>query len=165
MIPTLEAIKANCDEVGDCWEWRGALDGKAPLMRISMTRRLVPVRRWILEQAGKMKEGCLACAKCNNPRCVAPEHAVALTRQQLQERTAKTTNYGSSIARQKKISAARRAQGTVLTEEIVREMRECGMTSRQAAARYGCCQYAAWQAISGKTWKDYSNPFIGLLQR
>lgn len=162
MIPTLEAIKANCDEVGDCWEWRGALDGKAPLMRVSMTRRLVPVRRWILEQAGKMKDGHLACAKCNNPRCVAPEHAVALTRQQLQERTAKTTRYGNQLARKHKISMARRARETVLNMDLAQEMRQSGLTSRAAAAMYGCSQSAACDAIAGRTWRDYSSPFAAL---
>ncbi|CAN7187465.1 hypothetical protein [Acidovorax sp. LjRoot117] len=164
MIPTLEAIKANCDEVGDCWEWRGALDGKAPLMRISITRRLVPVRRWILEQAGKMKDGCLACAKCDNPRCVAPDHAVALTRQQLQTRTAKTTRYGSSIARKQKLAIARRARETVLTLEKVQEMRASGLTTRQAAKVYGCGQTAAADAMAGRTWRDYSSPFAALGQ-
>ncbi len=162
MIPTLEAIKANCDEVGDCWEWRGCLDGIAPVMRISMTRRLVGVRRWILEEAGKMKEGHLACAKCENPRCVAPEHAVALTRHQLQARTAKTTRYGNSIARKQKLAMARRARETVLTLEKAQEMRASGLSSRAAAKVYGCGQSAAADAIAGRTWQDYSSPFAGL---
>lgn len=162
MIPTLEAIKANCDEVGDCWEWRGALDGTAPIMRISMTRRLVPVRRFILEEAGKMKEGHLACAKCGNPRCVAPDHAIAMTRQDLQVRTARITRYGKSAARKQKLAIARRAGGTVLTMEKVQEMRALGLSTRQAARTYGCCQSTAADALAGRTWKDYSSPFAGL---
>ena len=162
MIPTIEAIKANCDEVGDCWEWRGALDDTAPIMRLSMTRRLVPVRRWILEQAGKMHKGKLACAKCENHRCVAPHHAVALTRQQLQERTAKTTRYGANLARNLKISRARRAAGTVLDMEKVQAMRASGLTTREAGKVYGCGQSAAADAMAGRTWKDYSSPFAAL---
>lgn len=163
MKPDLEEIKANCHEVGDCWEWKGALDGSAPIMRLSGSQKTTPVRRWVLEQAGKMKAGQLVCSKCGNHLCVAPAHAVSMTRKEFQQRTAKTTRYGNSIARSKKISAARRSNGTVLTEAIVSEMREAGMSSRQAAKKYGCGQYAAWQALSGRTWKDYSNPFMGLM--
>lgn len=161
MIPTLEAIRANCDEVGDCWEWRGAVDGTAPVMRPSGSRKLVPVRRLVLHLSGKTVEGRLACAKCLNDRCVAPEHAVGLSRQQLQQRTAKVTQYGRSLARAAKLAKASRERSS-LTEEKVAEMRASGLTTRAAAAAFGCGQSAAADAMAGRTWRDYSSPFAAL---
>lgn len=161
MIPTLEAIHANCDEVGDCWEWRGALDGSAPVMRPAGTRKLVAVRRLVLTLTGKNPEGKLACAKCQNRRCVAPHHAIGLTRTQLQQRTAQITQYGKNPARSAKMAKARRAR-SILSMEQVLEMRASGLSSRQAAKKYGIGQTAASDAIAGRTWKEYSSPFAGL---
>lgn len=160
----LEAIRANCDEVGDCWEWRGALDGSAPVMRPSGERRLVPVRRVVLELSGKKLKGKLACASCVNARCVAPAHAVGLTRSQLQTRTAKESRYGNSHVRSAKMAAARRARSS-LTMEKVLEMRASGLSTRAAAKRFGCAQSAAADAMAGRTWKDYNSPFTTLMGR
>lgn len=163
MQESLEAIRANCDEVGDCWEWRGAMDGTAPVMRPAGSSKLVPVRRVVMKLAGKkLAEGQLACAKCVNKRCVAPAHAVGLTRHQLQLRTAKVTKYGSSPVRSAKIAASRRKRSHI-TPEIVDQMRASGLTSRAAAAAFGCGQTAASEILGGRSWRDYSNPFAGLL--
>lgn len=164
MIPTLEAIRANCDEVGDCWEWRGALDGSAPVMRPAGSRKLMPVRRAVMTLAGKsIGDGRLACAKCGNERCVNPEHAVALTRQQLQQRTAKVTQYGRSLVRAAKLASARRAYSP-LTAEAVAQMRASGLSTRAAAAAFGCGQSAAADILAGRTWRDYSNPMAGMVE-
>lgn len=163
MDMSLEAIRANCDEVGDCWEWRGALDGSAPVMRPAGSRKLVPVRRAVMTLAGKsIGDGRLACAKCGNERCVNPEHAVALTRQQLQQRTATVTQYGRSLARTAKLAHARRLRSH-LTDEVVAQMRASGLSTRAAAAAYGCGQTAAADILAGRTWRDYSSPFAAIV--
>ncbi|MBO9679545.1 MAG: hypothetical protein J7556_14985 [Acidovorax sp.] len=158
---TLKMIHDRCDEVGDCWEWRYALDGTAPVMRIPGMRKLVAVRRVVLDLSGKGVAGRLACASCCNPRCVAPQHAVALTRQQLQQRTAQVTQYGRSRSRNAKLSHARRLRSS-MTEEAVAQMRSSGLSTRAAAVAFGCSQTAAADIMAFRTWKDYSSPFLGL---
>lgn len=159
----IEAIRANCDEVGDCWMWSGACDYKAPIMRPAGTRSLIPVRRAILTIQGKLQPKRFAVTSCGNPECVNPDHIQQVTRSQLQTRTAKGSTYLSNPARKARISAARRAAGTTLSMELVQEMRSLGLTSREAAKRYGCSQTAANDAIAGRTWKDYTNPFARLV--
>lgn len=162
MQESLEAIRANCDEVGDCWEWRGAMDGTAPVMRPAGGSKLVPVRRVVMKLSGKkLADGHLACAKCLNKRCVAPAHAVGLTRHQLQLRTAKVTQYGSSPVRRAKIARERRKRSHI-TPEIVDQMRASGLNSRAAGAAFGCGQSAASDILGGRTWIDYTSPFAGL---
>lgn len=162
MLESLEAIRANCDEVGDCWEWRGAMDGTAPVMRPAGSRKLVPVRRVVMNLAGKkLGEGKLACAKCANRLCVAPKHAVGLTRHQLQLRTAKVTQYGSSPVRIAKLVIARRKRSN-MTKEMVDQMRASGLTTRAAAAAFDCGQTAAADILAGRTWQDHTGPFAGL---
>jgi len=88
-----------------------------------------------------------------------------MTRSALQKRTAKTTNWARSPARCAALSAKRRKTAT-LTIGLVREMREeasNGMTTRQAGKKYGVSQGTAADAIAFRTWKDYSNPFVGLM--
>lgn len=163
MQESLEAIRANCDEVGDCWEWRGAMDGTAPVMRPAGSAKLVPVRRVVMKLAGKkLGTDQFACSKCLNKLCVAPLHAVGLTRTQLQERTAKVTQYGRSTVRRAKLSIASRKR-SALTEETVAQMRASGLSTRAAAAAFGCGQSAASDILAGRTWRDLSSPFVGLM--
>lgn len=159
----IEAIRANCDEVGDCWMWRGACDYKAPIMRPSGTRSLIPVRRAILTIQGRLQPKRFAVTSCGNPECVNPAHIQQVTRSQLQTRTAKGSAYQSNPTRRAKISAARRKAGTTLSMEDVQEMRAQQLTSREAAKRYGCSQTSANDALAGRTWVDYTNPFARLV--
>lgn len=164
MIVTMENIRARCEEVGDCWEWTGPTDGCAPVLRYNGSRKLHPVRRAVMALKDKPIGGLLVICTCRNPLCVNPDHLKAVTRAYLQKLTAAETQYGKSPARSAALAAARRKQpGLVLSEDRVAEMRASGMTSRAAAKEFGCSQSAAWQAITGKTWKDYRAPFAGMV--
>lgn len=164
MKGTLEAIRARCDIEGDCWEWTGPLDGGVPIMRIDGSRRLLPVRRVVLRLSGRATEGLLAICSCRNPLCVRPKHTVAVTRSELQYLSAQETQYGPRLTRRAAIAAAKRkAPDTVLTPESVAEMRASGLSSRAAAAKYGCGQSSASDVLGGRSWLDYRAPFAGLV--
>lgn len=164
MIVTMENIHARCQKVGDCWEWTVPTDGRVPVLRYNGSRRLHPVRRAVMTLKEKPIDGLLVICTCRNPVCVNPAHLKAVTRAHLQKMTADETQYGKSIARSAALAAARRKQsGLVLSEERVAELRASGLTSRAAAKEFGCSQSAAWQAMSGRTWKDYRAPFAGMV--
>jgi hypothetical protein len=165
VIRSIDAIKALCDidEDSGCWMWRGGVDSSGtPVARFHVDGKrssVVSVRRVVLDLLGKQTKGRLATNKCDCKLCLAPKCAVAWTRKQLQKRTGATRDYSKDIVRKQAIAKSRRQRGTVLSEEKVKEMRDSGMTSREAAKTYGCSQYAAWAALSGKTWKEYQSPF------
>ncbi len=163
---TLDQIRERCIEVGNCWEWSQGCDHRAPVMRLpavdGVKGKIVPVRRYVLELMGlALGPGQFACSKCGNYRCVAPHHAMGMTRAELQLRTAQLSGYQQSLTRRAKISAARRTTA-VLTLEAAQEMRALGLTTREAARRYGVAQSTAADAIAGRTWVDFHNPFSQL---
>lgn len=143
--------------------WTGMVDASdAPIIRRG-GRRVLSVRRVILELNGFDITHKLATCKCGTPLCLS--HLTALTRTELQIRTAKTTNWAKSHAHCASVSFRRRKTAT-LNMEKVKAMREAaseGMTSREAGHLYGVSQSTAAAAIAGRTWKDYTNPFAGLL--
>lgn len=159
----LMAIMDRTEQVDTHLEWRGSLDtAGVPVMRRPGERKFTSVRRIIFELNGTDPTGKLSTYKCTNTVCLC--HITLLTRKQLQIRSAKTTNYAKSPARRMAISKKRR-ETAKLTPEIVKEMRERAqtMTTRQLGAEYGVAQSTAAAILSHKTWKDYSNPFMGLM--
>ena len=159
----LMAIMDKTEQVGPHLEWRGALDSTGvPIMRRPGERKISAVRRIIFELNGANLTGKLATYKCTSTVCLC--HITLLTRKQLQIRSAMTTNYGKSPARRMAIAKKRR-ETAKLNPEIVREMRERAqtMTTRQLGAAYGIAQSTAADIVGHRTWRDYSNPFAGLM--
>lgn len=157
-------LRERSDEVGDCWEWNRAVQTSSgcPVMRYE--GKAQAVRRVIAVELGMALDGRLAAVKCANAKCVNPAHVVVLTRKQLQQRTAKLTHLHANPARCRKLAAKARQTGK-LTEEQVAEIRAIeGMKQRDIAALYGVTQATVSAIRRGVKWKDYGNPWLGLLK-
>lgn len=169
MEVSFEAIQAMCDvcEATGCWHWKGGVSkGGAPQMREGSGRdNIVPVRRVVLRMMGKWRKAdfLIATNTCMNKDCVAPEHAVWLTRKELQQRTAKVTRYGECPERRMAIAKAMRARSS-RTIEQVREMRASGLGPNELARKLGQNKGIVAQILRGDLWKDYENPFSGLMR-
>lgn len=158
----VEKVLMRCVECGDCRLWTGPLDTEgAPIFRITGSRKLLSVRRYLAEQLGMDINGKFASNLCERKTCVEPEHIRMMTRKQLQVRTGKQGKL-SSKTKSAKISAAI-AHRRKLTDEAVQDIRTTGISTRAAAAKYGICQSVAWHVQAGLTYKDHSNPFAGLM--
>lgn len=160
----LEYLRARSEEVGECWEWTGALQSArgSPVMRHERVAQ--PVRRVIAIELGMQVKGRMATVRCCNSLCVRPEHVVVLTRKQLQQRTAKVTQLHANPTRCRKLAQTARRTAK-LTEAQVAEIRALeGLTQRQIAARYGITQATVSAIRRGVKWKDYSNPWLQLLK-
>lgn len=159
----IEYLQARSDEVGECWEWRGAVQqlSRSPVMRHD--GRPQAVRRVIAQTLEMRVEGRYATARCCNPLCVNPAHVIVVTRQQLQQRTAKVTQMHTNPARCRKLAQSARRTGK-LTEAQVAEIRAIdGMKQRDIAALYGITQSTVSSIRRGVKWKDYSNPWLQLM--
>lgn len=160
----LEYLQARVDEVGDCWEWRGAVQrsSRSPVMRYA--GRAQPVRRVVATELGLALQGRLATCKCANSLCVNPKHIMTVTRQQLQQRTAKITQVHANPARCRKLAQSARRTAK-LTEAQVIEIRAIeGMKQRDIGALYGIAQATVSAIRRGVKWKDYSNPYLQLMK-
>ncbi len=84
VIPLPERIKANSklDDVTGCWVWTGSVRRSySPYGRTTIgsrsdgTRRSTSVHRLSFETfTGPIPDGMCVCHKCDNPRCVNPDH-------------------------------------------------------------------------------------------
>lgn len=162
MQGTLEAIRANCIEEGECWIWQGAMShGTTPVMRIDGEKRLVSVRRHILEVKGVRVAGRKAYPSCGNAACVNPEHTLAMTSSQMLTRVAASTGYAKNLARNAKISAGKRRHSP-LTPELVHEIRSSPESGHAIARRLGLSQSTVQAIRVHESWKDYRNPYLQL---
>jgi DNA-binding transcriptional regulator YiaG len=163
----LHIVRKRSDEVGICWDWSGALQQRTfgPVMRYM--ERVQPVRR-VLALAMQMDmeldgQPALATVKCENKLCVNPEHVITITRQQLQKRTAKSTQLHLNQARCRKLAQSARRRGK-LTEAQVAEIRTIdGMKQRDIAALFNITQSTVSAIRRGAKWKDYANPYLQLI--
>lgn len=168
-IVNLETIKARCIEEGECWIWQGSVSpGDVPSMRIPQAidpkRPLVGVRRWIAQHQGKQIAGLFATNSCEDKRCVCPDHVVVMTRKRLQKRAGKTIRKNESPAvATTRVQARIRSGNLKIGYEKAREIRLSDKPAEEWAAELGCHVTTVFQAKSGKTWRDYSSPFAGLL--
>jgi hypothetical protein len=71
-----ERLWAKVDKSGDCWVWTAKLQGGYGMMFIGgrgghwkLAHRLM----WELTN-GPIPEGICVCHRCDNPKCVRPEH-------------------------------------------------------------------------------------------
>jgi hypothetical protein len=162
MTRLLERVKAKVIEVGDCWEWQGAMQSRSPVPTMNFEGKVKPVRRHLAEAMDLPVQGKLATYKCGNPLCVHPDHLMVITRKKLQQRIAKEFKHHSNPLRLKKLSDRARAHSK-LTVELAQAIRDAEGKQRDIAAQFGVTQATVSVIKRGVTWRDYTNPFTQLL--
>lgn len=164
VVHTIETLLARCEEVGDCLEWQGGYAGNGhPVVRHN--KQNVLARRLAYTLAGHViKPGHILAMKCNNPRCIDPAHVMQRTEKQHMAHMGRQGRQSDHL-RSAKIAATKRASGQAkLTEQQVREIRASQKTNRQLAAEYGINPSRINGIRLGRMWKDFSNPFAGLIK-
>jgi len=164
MVYTLPTLLARTEEVGDCLEWQGGYttnghpqtkhDGK-PWM----------VRRLVLALSGvSIKPGYIVATTCGNLRCINRDHLVQRSERQHMLRMGALGKQSDHL-RSAKIANTKRASAQAkLTEAQVREIRASTGTLRELAERYGVNKSRICGIRLGRMWKDFSNPFAGLIK-
>jgi HNH endonuclease len=162
MTPLQKEVKNRCIINGECWEWTGAIQphGSTPTMR--WDHRVGGVRRFLAIDLEMDVTKKVVTHKCGNPACVNPDHIMVAKRRKLQQRIAKERNYQTNPLRMKRIADKAR-ENSKLNLEIVNQIRLASKTQRQIAAEFGITQGTVSAIRSGRTWRDYSNPFTALV--
>lgn len=162
MKELIERVRMHIEEIGDCWEWTGAMQSNAPTPTMNYKGRVGAVRRFLAEAQGKSIKGKLVTCKCRNELCVNPDHLLVVTRKRLQEMVSRERKYTTNPVRMQKLAVKAR-QHSKLNLELAAEIRDAEGTQREIAARFGISQATVSVIKRGKTWRDYFNPFIQLI--
>lgn len=162
-VHTVESLYARCDEEGDCMLWKGSSANGVP--QVYHDGKMVPVRKLVVQlRGGQVREGHYFSPKCDDQRCICEDHIVQRAPGLHQRLMAKRAGQGSiKTARLRKLTATRRATGAKLDEAKAREIRQSSESSYALAERFGVHRSLISRIKSGKQWRDYSNPFAGLM--
>lgn len=159
-----QQIRARCRENGDCLYWdSNAKTERAkrhPLMRVD--NQVKSVRRELYEaERGALRAGYCLEPGCGDARCIEPQHQTQITTRQKNAKGGRLSS--TSPTRGAKVAAGRIANGqTKLTREHAAEIRASEETGLALAKKYGVDPGTISLIRLGKTWKDYSSPFVGL---
>ncbi len=148
-----------------CWEWKGTMRGKYGIF--SYQRKTYTAHRWFYEVIKNIKipREIFACHKCDNPKCVNPDHIFLGTHQDnMRDAYAKKRMWGQkhhdlSIIRAKKMGLIYRGENhglSKLTEDQVVsifEMRK-SMSSRKIGKQLGVCESNIRSIVKGLSWQS-----------
>jgi hypothetical protein len=157
----LEEIKAHCNEIGECWEWRtNARTDRHK--RHPMIGKGVLVRRVAYEAAGKrLLPDRYLTPGCGNPYCIRPEHQRNLSqRSKSAMGGVKSPTRGASVAR------TRRAKGlNKVTPQIAAEIRSSEATGAELARRYGVDEKTIANVRQRVLHREYADAFCGMFSQ
>lgn len=152
---TIRKFWSFVQKTDECWLWTGTLNDKG-YGKIVSSGNGVEIRRahqlsWLIH-GGEIAPGMFVCHKCDNPRCVRPDHLFIGTTQDntrdrhAKGRTAKGEQQGSHVLTESQV------------EWIRKTYSEHGASQRQLARAVGCTQITIWRVVNRLSWAHVGTP-------
>jgi len=138
-------MKLAKDEVTGCWNWTGGLFDSGYGRVTKNGKNALAHRVSYAHFFGSIPEGLQVCHKCNNKRCINPDHLyVGTHNDNMRDVTLTDVHKGENNAK------ALLTQSQVL--EIKAHIRERKIVYRKIAEMYGVSRQAIKDIASGRTW-------------
>lgn len=140
------------DKTSSCWNWTGSLTPTGyGQLRINKKAHTASRVSWQLHY-GEIPHGYFVCHKCDNRRCVNPEHLFLGTpKDNMDDMRAKGRQSYHNVRKGTQINTVK------LTEQQVLEIRSVYSGERcqqvQLARKYGVTQSCINCIVLGRTWK------------
>lgn len=159
----LARIVEKCVEEGCCLIWHGCFSTSG-VPQVSFRSRARSVRRMVYEcvTGRPVPAGCVATARCRNPRCVSPDCVVAMPVLELRRQDAQRGAYNSAKANAARLVAARKRAGRI-PEEVVERVRTFVGTCAEAAEATGVSLSHCKNIRGGRARKPLGNVWGGLM--
>ena len=140
----LPRLMRRVEKVGECWLWTGSLttNGYAQISYMGRPRK---AHRLVYERFhGDIPEGLFVCHKCDEPRCVNPDHLFAGTNKD---------NAHDAMSKGRFAVADRHSQAKLTTEKVtqIRSRLLAGDSRRTLAAEFGVAYTTICQLARGET--------------
>jgi hypothetical protein len=139
------ANSLNSIQPEQCWEWTWGVN-KSGYGKTTIAKRFVYAHRLAYEMAvGPIPSGLLVLHKCDNPRCINPNHL---------EIGDYAKNSADMSARGRSTRGERGARKLTKQQvEQIRQMAIHGHTQRAIAKLFNVAQASVWRIVSGKAWR------------
>lgn len=150
-VPADVRFREKVNKTEGCWLWTAGVNrqGYGLFNRATKPSKCVLAHRYSYELAhGPLAQSACVLHRCDNPRCVRPDHLFLGTR---------TDNADDKVAkgRQRGPKGERHPKAKV-TEAVVRSIRRDfaagGVSKSELARRYKLANRTAHAIISGETW-------------
>ena len=134
------------DPATGCWNWIGTSDKRTGRgffqIHDSETPMIASRAAWRIYR-GSIPAGKFVLHRCDNQRCVCPEHLFLGTHQ---------TNMDDMVAKGRSLCGERNRQAK-LTEDAVNEIRSSALNQPELAAKYGVTQTTISKVQLRRAWK------------
>jgi hypothetical protein len=142
-----ERLMARCTKNGGCWDWNGSADAKG-YGRLNIGNKPVLAHRASWEAfRGQIPNGSYVLHKCDNPRCIRPEHLFLGDQQMNMEDKMKKKRHRYGVSKGTDHGCSK------LTEQQVLEIRASSGPSRIIAEQYGISGRQVRDIRALKVWK------------
>ena len=141
---TEDRFWAKVKKTSGCWNWIGTFGGEYGRMRWkckSFTAHRLSYELWV----GKIPEGMVACHKCDNKKCVNPEHIFLGTHK---ENMADMVRKGLVDKRGTNNAACIYTDAQI---EELRKLREDGITWERICRIFNCSLTHAKRIVKGES--------------
>lgn len=158
----LDRVRSKTVEVGDCWEWKGAMREQVPVMWDPDRKSPEYVRRQIGQRRAGFNPKLWYVSVCGNPLCVNPDHVEGKTRSAVAKKAAKKNGNGKRPDWLAAIAASKR-KSSKLTQELVDQIRSSSESGAEIARRLNMHRTTISAVRRYETWRDFNNPFFQLI--
>lgn len=134
-MSSIERIRANTVEVGDCWEWiRSYKDKKTPVMNKDGSMKSVRREVWELTR-GKLGPKSTITYGCGNFRCVCPDHLKKMTKSAFMAQVG--MSYDRTMVKRADAMIKQSLAMRKLTDDQAEEIRASDLSCKKLAEQYG----------------------------
>jgi hypothetical protein len=155
-VSTLEArFWAKVAKSDGCWEWTGSTSRGYGKIGIGHTKTISAHRASYEMHLGEIPAGLVVCHRCDNKRCVRPDHLFLGTQaDNMADMRAK--GRGSKPPRHTNFVRGEASGRAKLTDDDVRTIRAGhadGATRRELSLRFGVGKSTIEAICVGRTWR------------
>lgn len=145
----LEYYRQIDPETG-CWIWTGSVvGGRYGQTTMGDGKPMKAHRVSYLTYVGEIPDGMMVCHKCDNPRCINPEHLFL---------GSALDNQRDSVVKGRNARGSRQGNSKLTESDVasIRLMIEDGKSDAEISAAYHVVPANIWHIRTGRAWKHVS---------